>query len=105
MEEKAVKLHNGAEEFEPLVHVTMSILSDMIKEKPIHFYELVMKARNPAHRCSGTTGQDLQQLNLLERDGDMHSSIRNIVLSASAGDGLALRLRWPECPTPFCTCP
>jgi len=90
-----IKLKNGSEEVEPMVKVTMMILHNLITESPILFYELVMKARDRAHEFFGTTGEELERRNLLEAGGSMHSSIRNIILSAVEGDMLEMKLGSP----------
>ncbi len=92
---ETIKLKNGAVEAKPLVVVMMLSLKHLMDEKPIAFYELVMKCRDPEHKFFGATGQDLQKLNLVGPDGTIHSSVRNIVLSATSGEGLVLKLHSP----------
>lgn len=92
---KAVTLKNGSEEANVLVTVTMMSLRRLMKEKPIIFYELVMKCRDSNHQFFGKDCQDLERLNLVQPDGRVHDSIRNIVLSAAIGDGLEMRLGSP----------
>ena len=92
---ETLKLRNGAEEAKSLVATTYMILTDLMESDPILFYELVMKARNREYRCFGNTGETLQGRNLLERDGRMHDSMRNIIVSAVEGESLDMVLRSP----------
>lgn len=70
----------------------MLSLQSLIEDEPIAFYELVMLCRNPSHEPFGNTGQKLVDRMLVEQDGQPHSSIRNIVLSATVGEGLDMKL-------------
>lgn len=81
-------------ETEPLVVVTMLALQDLIA-LPIAFYEFVMLCRDRSHKLWSNTESILRERNLLEQDGQPHSSIRNIVTAAVAGDGLAMVLGSP----------
>ncbi len=92
---KLVTLKNGSQEAEGLVVVAMMSLRKLIQEKPIVFYELVMKARDPNHKFFGQSIEDLKALSLVSVDGSMHDSIRNIVLSAAEGEGLDMALTSP----------
>ncbi len=84
---KTVTLKNGAIEVRPLVAVTMLALDRLVRENPIAFYELVMKARDRKHEFFGNTASDLRALSLVQENGDLHDSIRNIVLSSTEGEG------------------
>lgn len=95
MEPKCVMLKNGQEEFKALVVVTMMSLRALLAEQPIAFYELVMKCRNRNHQFFGNAGEKLKGLELVQSDGGVHGSIRNIVLSATSGEGLGLVLHSP----------
>lgn len=92
---ETLKLRNGAEEAKPLVVVTQTILSNLMDNDPIAFYELVMKARNPAHKIFGNVGEILRKRALLENGDRMHDSMRNIIVSAVEGEGLDMVLRSP----------
>ncbi len=87
-----VKLNNGAEEHEGLVNITMLHLKALIEDQPIAFFELVEKCRNRNHKLFGVTGKVLKDLSLIESDENIHSSIKNIILSATEGKGLNLTL-------------
>lgn len=90
-----LKLRNGAEEAEPLVKVTMLSLQRLFQEKPIVAYELRELCKNPQHQLFGNAGNDLKALNLVQEDGRIHDSIRNIVLSAFEGEGLGMTMISP----------
>lgn len=89
---ETVILKNGAEEVKALVMVTMMSLRHL---EPIAFYELVQKCKDDTHIFWGDTEEKLKSLALLECSGRPHDSIRNIVLSALAGEGLDMRLVSP----------
>ena len=88
-------LKNGAEEVESLVRGIMWVLRTLIDKQPGLFYELVMKCRDRQHRFWGDTEERLQRLKLVEANGDVHDSIRNIVLSAVTGDEWEMELGSP----------
>lgn len=73
----------------------MMSLQRLFQTDPISAYELTMKARDPNHEFFGGTGQKLMSLALVDANGGMHDSIRNIVLSAVEGDGLEMKLGSP----------
>jgi len=80
---RTVRLKNGAEEAKPLVGVTMMSLQKLEQTNPIAFYELVMKCKDDGHELFGNTGDVLQSLALIQdKRGQVHNSIKNIVLSA-----------------------
>ena len=89
---ETVTLKNGASEVKGLVTVTMLMLHDLLQDKPIVFYELVMKARDPNHKFFGCSGDNLKAVSLVQGNGQIHDSIRNIVLSAVKGEGLQMTL-------------
>ena len=91
-----LKLKNSSEEAEPLVRVTMMSLRSLAESDPIVFYELVELCRDPKHELFGNAGDALKRLSLVQGDGNsVHQSIRNVVLSAAVGEGLALELANP----------
>jgi hypothetical protein len=92
---QTVILKNGIEEAKPLVQVTMMSLRSLLQDKPIVFYELVMKCRDGNHQFFGRSEDDLKALSLVQSDGSVHDSIRNIVLSAATGEGLEMVLGSP----------
>lgn len=104
---ETVRLRNGAEEASVLVRLMMWQLGELFKTQPIHFYELVMLCRDPAHRLFGATANDLVAMKLVTLvDGgpaQVHDSIRNIVLSAVDGEDLEMVLRDPAADTAAAT--
>ncbi len=95
MQQNAIKLRNGTEEHKGLVTALMMSLGELLKSKPIAFYELVSLARSPGHELWGNTREVLSGLMLVDQQGNVHDSCRNIILSATEGDGLELTLRSP----------
>lgn len=96
MQQDGVKLKNGSEEFGPLVNATMISLRHLIADDPIAFYELRELCRNPSHKLFGHAGEKLVSLALIERDGvSIHSSIKNVVLSAVEGEMLEMHITSP----------
>ena len=92
---ETVKLKNGAIEAKGLVNVMMVALRNLLQEDPVTFYELVMKCRDRNHQFWSDCGDKLQDLHLVEQDGRVHRSIRNIVLSAVEGEMLEMTLGSP----------
>ncbi len=90
-----LKLKNGSEECVPLVNTTVMSVRHLMESNPIAFVELVLLCRDRNHELFGNTAVDLQGLALVGRDGFVHDSIRNIVLSAVEGEGLEMKLISP----------
>lgn len=91
-----IRLKNGSEELSTLVAVTMMSLKNLFKSDPISFFELVSKARDRNHQVfSKHQTNVLVGLGLMEREGNLHNSISNVVLSAVTGDGLDMTLGDP----------
>lgn len=87
---ETVRLKNGTEEAEGLVVAIMLALNNLIDRNAIAFYEFVMKCRNPDHEFFGDCAEHMK--GLLEANGSVHESIRNIVNSAVVGDELDMRI-------------
>jgi hypothetical protein len=93
---KTVWLKNSTQEAEGLVKVVMLQLRKLFEGNPIIFYELVTKCRDSSHEFFGETGKELMYMQLVQHDGNsIHSSIRNVVLSAVTGEELEMRLGNP----------
>lgn len=92
---KSIHLKNGWEEAAPLVATTMLCLKSLIDSNPNAFYELVMKCRDRKHDLFGNAQDVLHERALVEVDGSVHGSIRNIVLSAIRGKGFNIILGDP----------
>jgi len=92
---KLIKLKNGIEEAESLITIVMMSLQKLFNENPMAVYELVMKCRDNNHQYFGNMVEELKTLALVQSDGSVHNSIRNIVLSAVKGEGLKMVLGSP----------
>lgn len=92
---ETVKIRGGFEHVKVLVTRTVVSVSHLMKEKPIAFYELVMKCRDRDHKLFGSAGAELRAMSLMSDDGSMHAAIKEIVLAATEGDGLDLKMRSP----------
>ena len=88
-------LRTGEEVPAALVSVVMISLEALMKQNPVAFYELVQISRNPGHKLFGNTSKVLQQFALIEADGQPCDATRLIVLAATEGEGLALKLVQP----------
>ena len=90
-----VNLKNGTSEMRILVVSTYGILKEMLSdlEGAIAFYELVEVCKNPSHQVFSSKQKEyLINRALMQPDGRIHQSVRNIVLSAVQGEGLGLSL-------------
>ena len=85
---EVVKLKNGSEEAKPLVITTMLVLESVMEDRPLALYDLVMKCRDAGYDFFADNGDYLIKRKLVELDGSIHSSIKNIILSAVKGDGI-----------------
>lgn len=92
---ETVPLKNGTHEMRALVVVTMASLDRLVTKEPMGLYELVEVCRDLTHKPWGNTGVALKELALLDPAGRVHESIRNIVLSATTGEGLDMTLGSP----------
>lgn len=92
---EVVKLKNGSTAPKGLVLATMTTLRYLFAKDPVVSYELVCKARNPVHVFWADTAADLRKLGLIGPNGNMHESVRNVVLSATSGDDADLTLGDP----------
>ncbi|MDI6758871.1 MAG: hypothetical protein QMD94_04285, partial [Candidatus Omnitrophota bacterium] len=93
-----VKLKNRAMEPEDVVMAAMLSL-EQLRQHPKGFvlvHELRAKARDPQYKFFGDdTEAKLKKIKLIQSNGEIHESIRNVVLSAVVGDGLDIHLVSP----------
>lgn len=91
---EAIRLRTGVESTDVLVTTTMLHLDQLIGDihNPMAFYELAMVARDPSHAIWGPCRARLIASGLLDGGGVMHSLVRDIVLAATEGDGIDMRL-------------
>jgi hypothetical protein len=92
---QTAKLKNGSVEVVSLITVTMIALDNLLKGNPMVLYELNEKCKNSEHKIFGQMEPILKDLYLIDADGKVHSSIKNIVLSAIVGEGVLLALISP----------
>ena len=90
-----VQLANGTAVPDVLVTTTMIVLNDLASNDPIVFYELTMKCRDTNHPFWGSTEETLKQAALIKDNGEIHDSVKNIVLSAVKGEDLKMTLGSP----------
>lgn len=87
---KIVILKNGADEADVLVAsvlVTLNNILDVGVAGTIACYDLVMLCRDPNYHVFGKSKKLLKDNALIDPNGTVHSSISNIVLSWSRGNG------------------
>jgi hypothetical protein len=92
---EVVKLKNGSEEALDQVNAFMYTLRRLFKDEPIAAYDLVLKARNPEHQIFDAARNKLKHFALLLPDGEMHDTVRNIIVSAVTGEGFQMVLNDP----------
>lgn len=91
---ETVTLKNGTEEVKVLVQTTMMSLEHLVDTNPIAACELVEMCKDASHKPFGNTNNILEDLGLVN-NGQVHTSIKNIVLSAFEGEGFDLHLTLP----------
>lgn len=72
----------------------MMNLELLMNKNPIAFYELLQKCRNPKHAMFGNSVEIVEKLGLMN-SGLVHGTVKNIVLSAVAGDDLEMTINSP----------
>lgn len=92
---KAVKLRNGAEEADILVKSVMLSIENLWQEGlggVLAVYDLREICRGNGTKVSKGNMDTLKRLNLVEPDGRVHQSIRNVVESALKGESFETKL-------------
>lgn len=87
---QSVKLKNGSEEEQPFVTFVMTSINGLVEQGLpglLALYDLVEVCKDNDYRPQASYLRKLQDLGLLNEDGTVHNSIRNIVLSAVHGEG------------------
>ena len=92
---KMVPLKNGSEEPDKLVKATILSLDSLMESLPIVFLAFVEFCRNPQNQISEKTKEIVKKRSLLEDNGAIHSSVKNIVLCSVEGEGLDMKLSSP----------
>jgi hypothetical protein len=93
---RLMTLRNGSEAAESAVRVIMISLDELLAKEPIAFYELAAVCRDPQHVIFGNCAGKLRERGLLESSGKPHGLVRDVVLSAVAGEGGDMHLQSPE---------
>lgn len=90
---ESVTLKNGTEEVRSLVAAILLSLQSLIETYPIAFYDLVQLCRDPEYKTFNI--EILKSWTMIQEDGSIHTSIRNVVLNAVTGEGINLKLESP----------
>lgn len=88
---EVVKLRNGSEEFGPAVYTTVLVLKKLSQNAPAYLFELVCKCRDQDYQFSGDAETRLKALAIVESDGSITNTVKNVVLSAVEGDGFKMK--------------
>lgn len=96
---KRVRLKTGVEAAEPLVRAAMVSLDRLFAEDVGLFFELVTKAREPDYQFCGDSAP-LKERALLDSRGHVHHAVREVILAAVTGEGIAMTLGSPLAPEP-----
>lgn len=91
------KLRTGAEEDSAVVAAVCVSLEGLLSSgNAVAFYEVVMVARDREHRPWGNTAITSMKLALLDSPmGEMHNSVRNVILASTEGKGMEMRMVFP----------
>jgi hypothetical protein len=92
---EAVTLRTGIQEARILVNGTKMSLSELARKGPngmLAVYDLAAKCRDPKYEFFGNAEKILQEAGLVQKDGRIHDSIKNIVLAATDVDGIDFTL-------------
>ena len=84
--------NSGIEELRILVDAIYTSLEKLFKENPDAFYDVVVIARDKSYKHFGENGEILCQFGFINKDNNMHNSIRNIILASVRGDMMKLKL-------------
>lgn len=91
-------LNNGSTEPQPAVVATFMSLSGLWKEGiggMCAVIDLVDRCKNPQHRIDQRSERKLKELALIEPDGRIHQTVKNVALSAARGNGPDMTLVSP----------
>lgn len=95
-----VTLKNGTIEDRGLVIATMMSIRGLMGSSGLEGLLLVADLvsicrKDPTYQPYGDNEKKLKELSLINSDGSVHESIRNIVLSAANGEGLEMSITSP----------
>lgn len=94
---ETIKLRNGAEESKAIVGAVIMSLNELLKKGMsgmLAAYDLVQVCRGVG-KPFGKNGEILRDLSLLQPDGNVHDSIKNVILSATRGKDFELTFDSP----------
>lgn len=90
-----VTLKNGSEEAKVLVAgIKLSVLR-IWDDNPLAIYDLHSACKDSNYEPFGDNGATLKKLSLMEPNGGIHQSIKNVVLSMVEGEGMEKTLVSP----------
>jgi hypothetical protein len=92
---EVITLKDGTQEAKPLVAVTMMSLKRLLKDNTTAFFDLVMKCRDGNYEFFGNNGDTLRSLGFIDSNGGIHRSMKNIILNATEGEGIDMKLVRP----------
>lgn len=92
MSQHEVTLKNGAKEARELVQTCMFSLSRLLSQDPLSFFGLVMHCRDESYRIEERAEKVLKASGFVAPTGDIHNSVKNVVLSAVVGDEADMRI-------------
>ena len=89
-----VKLESGKTVPQFLVVTTMIALDNLVENAPLEFFELVSFCRDSNYQIKHDVKS--KALLLLQPDGSVNDDVKEIVLAATEGEGLDLKLTKPR---------
>jgi hypothetical protein len=90
-----ILLKNGFKEPDKLVKVITLSLQSLMRDLPIVFLDFVEFCQDSQCQIDKKKKEVLKKRGLLEDNGAIHDSIKNIVLSSVKGEGMDMRLTNP----------
>jgi hypothetical protein len=93
---ETVRLKNGAEEAKALVVTIQMAIQGLLRKQPIAFYDMVLLCRDETYKPFGINGQVLADAGLLQQDGSVHGSIKNIILSGAVDMPGGVDIGWGD---------
>jgi hypothetical protein len=99
-------LKNGSVESKDAVDSTLFALENLKgitnrgMDGSLAIFELNALCKNPQHSPYGTTGDILKEYAFLDKNGQVHDTVRNVVLSAVTEEGVILKVGDPYKPQP-----
>jgi hypothetical protein len=95
---KMLHLKNGSVQPAPSVATTMKALDHLWGQGVVGLtalYDLYERSKNADHRIAEGVLETLKTLALVQPDGSIHDTVRNVVLSAVSGEGIDIAMASP----------